>query len=291
MALATPFSFSALPKRQPWLWPDGKGVAAWVVINIEHFEFGKLGTALQPHLTSLPEIANYGWRDYGNRVGIWRMFELFDRYPTIKVTAALNADICRLYPPIVEAVVARGWEIMAHGLDNSTGHADLDEESEKELITRTLDIISNSTGQRPRGWLTPGFSVTPRTNDLLYAAGISYTADWVNDDQPFLLPVRHGQLVAVPYTLEANDITLCLNARYSGPEFSQAVRDQLEQLLVDSSSASRVFALGLHPFIVGQPLRLRYLEEILQQLTSRGSIWSANGNEIASYFLNICKEV
>ncbi len=283
--------YTALPTRKKWRWPDDKGLAAWIVINIEHFEFGTLGTAIQPHLTSLPEIANYGWRDYGNRVGIWRLFDLFDHYPNVKVTAALNAEICQLYPPIVAAALARGWEIMAHGLNNSRGHAGLDEAAERELIGKTLGVIRESTGQLPQGWLTPGFSITPRTFDLLHAAGVRYLADWVNDDQPYLLPISAGEMVAVPYTMEANDITLCLGARYSGPEFSQAVLDQFDQLLADSlgDSHSRVFALGLHPFIVGQPLRLRYLAEVLQHISTTNGIWFATGNEIATHFAQVQK--
>lgn len=284
-----PFEYSALPQRPGWRWPGEAGLAAWVVVNIEHFEYGKLGTAIQPHLTSQPEIANYGWRDYGNRAGIWRMFDLFDRYPHVRVTAALNADICTHYPPIVEACVARGWELMAHGPNNSTGQAGLDEEAESQLIVRTLDTIEAASGTRPIGWLTPGFSVTTRTPQLLHEAGVRYLADWVNDDQPYFMPVAGGQLVSVPYTLETNDITLYLSARCTGPEFAQAVRDQFEQLEADSAKASRVFVLGLHPFIVGQPLRLRYLEETLQLMTSRENVWLATGSEIATYFADLPK--
>jgi len=282
--ISPPFEYSALPERKKWRWPDDTGLATWVVVNIEHFEYGKLGTALQPHLTSLPEIANYGWRDYGNRVGIWRMFDLFDRYPQIKVTAALNADICLYYPKIVEAALARGWELMAHGLNNSTGQAGLDEAAEEELIAQTLQIIQKQSGQLPQGWLTPGFSVTSSTPELLKAAGLTYTADWVNDDQPFMLKLKNGPLVAVPYTLETNDITLCLSARCSGPEFVRAALDQLEQLYQESQQHSRVYTLALHPFIVGQPLRLRYLEEVLEGLVKRQDLWLATGQQIATHF-------
>jgi peptidoglycan/xylan/chitin deacetylase (PgdA/CDA1 family) len=287
--LKLPFDYSALPERSKWRWPNAAGLAAWVVINIEHFEFGKLGTAIQPHLTSQPEIANYAWRDYGNRIGIWRLFDLFDRYPEVKVTVALNADICHYYPQIVEAALARNWEIMGHGLNNSTSLAGLDETTECHKLTESLSIIQATTGQLPRGWLSPGFSVTMRTPDLLRQAGVRYLADWVNDDQPYFIKTQTGPLVAVPYTLEANDITLCLSNRFSGPEFSQAVCDQFDQLLADSVEVSRVFVLGLHPFIVGQPLRLRYLEEILQHLSEVAvqQVWLSTGYQIADHFAKL----
>lgn len=285
-----PFAYSALPERALWRFPGGAGLAAWVVVNIEHFEYGKLGTAIQPHLTSLPEIANYGWRDYGNRVGIWRMFELFDKYPQVKVTATVNADICRYYPQIMQAALQRGWEIMAHGLNNSTGHANLDATVERALINETLAIIEEFTGQRPVGWLTPGFSVTTRTNDLLYEAGIRYSADWVNDDQPYYLHLAENRrMVAVPYTLETNDITLCLSARLSGPDYAQAVSDQFEVLRSESSHAPRIFTLALHPFIVGQPLRLPYLEKVVRQLAESSGVWLATGAEIAAYYSTLEK--
>ncbi len=282
-----PPPYSALPERPAWKWPGERGLATWVVVNIEHFEFGKLGPAIQPHLTSQPEIANYAWRDYGNRVGIWRLFDLFDRYPAVRVTAALNADICRLYPAIVEGVLARGWEIMAHGLNNSRGQAGLEVSAEGALIAETLDVIKEFSGQRPVGWLTPGFSVTSHTPELLHRAGITYLADWVNDDQPYFWPVESGQLTMLPYSLETNDISLFLSQRVTGPEFSQAVRDQFAQLETDSATASRVFALGLHPFLVGQPLRLRYLEEVLQIISNSPATWRATGANIAAYYANL----
>jgi peptidoglycan/xylan/chitin deacetylase (PgdA/CDA1 family) len=278
-----PPDFHPLPERQCPPLPDHARVAVWVVMNIEHFSFGKLGTAIQPHLTSPPEIANYGWRDYGNRVGIWRLLELFADLE-MPVTAALNGEICTLYPQIVDAAQKQGWEMMAHGLSNSTGHSGLDDVAEGDLIHKTLDMIAQKTGTMPKGWLTPGFSITEQTCDLLHQAGIVYTADWVNDDQPYWYPVSSGQLLAIPYTLEANDITLCLSARMSGPDFAQAIADQFDQLWHDGQTAPRVMAIGLHPFIVGQPLRLKYLKQCLMHIKGRPQTWLATGTEIYNWF-------
>ncbi len=279
------FDYSPLPQRPVLKWPGGARVALWVVLNVEHFEFGKLGTAIQPHLTSLPEIANYSWRDYGNRVGIWRMLDIFDQLPQLPVTVALNSDICRYYPAIIEALRQRPtWEMMAHGVNNSTGHSGREEAEERALIKETIEVIEQSTGQRPQGWLTPGFSVTPRTFDLLKEAGLSYTADWMNDDQPYYLPTTHGPLVSVPYTVETNDITLCLSARCTGPEFVQAVRDQFEALYNDSASTGRVMTLALHTFIMGQPLRVRYLQESLEYFANYPGVWLATGAQIADWY-------
>ncbi len=274
-----PPRYSAIAYRPPFKLPDGQRVAVMVVMNIEHFPFGKLGTAIQPHLTSPPEIANYGWRDYGNRVGIWRLFDLFDELQ-IPVTAALNSDICIHYPEIIQGIQQRQWEFMAHGYNNTVGHSGMTPAAEQELITETLAIIAKAAGAQPKGWLTPGFSVTESSFDLLHGAGILYTTDWVNDDQPYWYPVSDGRLLAIPYTLETNDITLCLSARLSGPDFAQAIADQFDQLWLDGAKQARVMAIGLHPFIVGQPLRLKYLRQCLEHIQRRPETWLTTGYEL-----------
>lgn len=263
--------------------PDEARVAVWIVMNVEHFTFGQLGTAIQPHLTSSPEIANYGWRDYGNRVGIWRLFDLFAELE-IPVTAAVNGEICTFYPQIMTGIQHCGWEVMAHGINNSTGHSGMAPQAEADLIAKTLDLLQTTTGQRPQGWLTPGFSITEQTFDLLHQAGIYYTADWVNDDQPFWYPVTHGRLLAIPYTIEANDITLCLSARLTGEEFGRALIDQFDQLWLDGETQPRTMAIGLHPFIVGQPLRMRYLKEALMHIKIRPAVWMTTGAEIYQWY-------
>ncbi|WP_066380956.1 MULTISPECIES: polysaccharide deacetylase family protein [unclassified Anabaena] len=279
-----PPSFQPISQRPIFKLPHDARVAVWVVMNIEHFTFGKLGTAIQPHLNSYPEIANYGWRDYGNQVGIWRLLELFAELE-IPVTAAVNGEICPLYPEIMAAITQCGWEVMAHGLNNSTGHSGMDRETETQVINQTLDLFREATGKIPKGWLTPGFSITESTFDLLQAAGIVYTADWVNDEQPFWYPVSDGQLLAIPYTIEANDISLCLSNRFSGAEFSQAIIDQFDQLWQDGKLQGRVMAIGLHPFIVGQPLRLKYLKECLLYIKGHPNTWLTTGEGIYDWMV------
>ncbi len=274
-----PPSFQPITQRPVLKLPNNARVAVWVVMNVEHFTFGKLGTAIQPHLNSYPEIANYGWRDYGNRVGIWRLFELFAELE-IPVTAAVNGEICLLYPEIMAAMQQHNWEIMAHGINNSTGHSGMNLEAESEIINQTLDLLKNASGKTPKGWLTPGFSITESTFELLHDAGIVYTADWVNDDQAYWYPLPNGRLLAIPYTIEANDISLCLSHRFSGVEFAQAIEDQFDQLWQDGEKQARVMAIGLHPFIVGQPLRLKYLKQCLLHIKNQPDTWLTTGEGI-----------
>ena len=282
-----PPAYSALPSRNLPSLPHRARVAVYVVMNIEHFTFGKLGTAIQPHLTSSPEIANYGWRDYGNRVGIWRLFELFAELG-IPVTAALNAEMVELYPPIIEGILQYGWSVLAHGWNNSTGHSGLAREAEQELIERSLSLLEKVSGSRPWGWLTPGFSVSENTFDLLKAAGIRYTTDWVNDDQPYWFPTAAGPLLGIPYTLEANDISLCLSARLSAEDFAQALIDQFDQLWQDGERSPRIMAIGLHPFIVGQPLRMGSLKKALQHIQSRPQTWLTTGDGLYDWYAQAC---
>ncbi|NJL09795.1 MAG: polysaccharide deacetylase family protein, partial [Calothrix sp. SM1_7_51] len=249
----------------------------------EHFTFGKLGTAIQPHLNSYPEIANYGWRDYGNRVGIWRLFDLFAELE-IPVTAAVNGEICTFYPEIMLAIQQHGWEVMAHGINNSTGHSGMDKETEIETIDKTLSLLRQTTGKNPKGWLTPGFSITESTFERLQAAGITYTADWVNDDQPTWYPLEKSRILAIPYTIEANDISLCLSNRFSGSEFAIAIIDQFDQLWSEGQTQPRVMAIGLHPFIVGQPLRLKYLKQCLTHIKNKPETWLTTGEQIYDWY-------
>jgi allantoinase len=278
-----PPSFKPIHQRPILKLPNHAMVAVWVVMNVEHFTFGKLGTAIQPHLNSHPEIANYAWRDYGNRVGIWRLFELFQELE-IPVTAAVNGEICTFYPEIMAAMQENNWEIMAHGINNSTGHSNMEKEQEWEIIQKTINLLKQSTGKHPQGWLTPGFSITESTFELLHQAGIVYTADWVNDEQPYWYPVKDQQMLAIPYTIEANDITLCLSNRFSGEQFSQAITDQFDQLWHDGETNARVMAIGLHPFIVGQPLRLKYLKQCLLHIKKKSQTWLTTGEEIYKWF-------
>lgn len=257
-------------------WPQGKKLAVWIVMNIEHFEFGKLGPALQPHLNSYPEIANYSWRDYGNRVGIYRLFELFSKLQ-LPVSAAINAEMGLMYPDICSQIKKMNWELLGHGWNNSTGHSGLEPVIEKELILKTMNRYVETFGLKPLGWLSPGFSVTENTYKFLTEQGIQYTADWVGDDLPFW----YNQLMALPYSYETNDISLLLSGQQTGPEYFQSITDHARQLL--SESGCKMMTLGLHPFLVGQPNKLKYLQQTLQYLMAESDIWFASGNEIYNW--------
>jgi peptidoglycan/xylan/chitin deacetylase (PgdA/CDA1 family) len=228
-------------------------------------------------------VLNYSWRDYGVRVGIWRLMEVMEKY-AIKATVALNSDVCQHYPRIIEAGRALGWEWMGHGTNNSTVINSQPEDEERQIIKTVIETITKSTGTRPRGWLSPALTETHRSLDLLAAAGIHYVANWVNDEQPYSMRVQSGTMLSMPYSTEINDYTAFLEQGLSGEDFAQTIRDQFDVLYEDGAKTGRVMSICLHPFLIGQPHRSKHFERALAHITSHRDIWVATGGEIANWY-------
>jgi peptidoglycan/xylan/chitin deacetylase (PgdA/CDA1 family) len=276
----TRYPYSPIVRREPLRWPNGARVAVWVIPNIEHFHIDKPGTATRPaSVNQVPDVYNHAWRDYGLRVGIWRIMGMFDKYG-IRGTVALNAEVCEHYPEVVEEGVKRGWEYMGHGLTNSESMYGLEEAAERDVIERTLGMIEKATGKKPRGWLGPGLAETMNTPDLLAAAGVEYVGDWCADDQPFPLTVASGSLVAMPYSNEINDIPLALNHHFSGQQIYETNRDQFDVIYQDGQDTARVMGIALHPFITGVPHRAKYLDQALAYISGHRHVWLTTGSEI-----------
>lgn len=272
-------------EREPISWPGGARIALWVIPNVEHYAIDKPSTSIYPLTSTLaPDVLNYSWRDYGPRVGVWRMMEVLDRHG-IRGTVALNSDVCKVNPQIVEEGMKRGWEFMGHGINNSNLMAGLEEDAERQVIETVLGTIEQATGQRPRGWLSPALTETFNTPDLLAEAGVRYVSDWVNDDQPYPMKVRSGTLVSMPYSIEVNDIPVFLAQGQSGPEFEQLLRDQFDVLYQEAASTGKVMSICLHPFLIGLPFRSLYLDRALDHIVSHGDVWLTTGGEIADYYI------
>ncbi|MFM0174720.1 polysaccharide deacetylase family protein [Paraburkholderia sediminicola] len=280
------YPYSAIVDRKPLRWPNNARVAVWVIPNIEHFLFDRPSSSIIASTTSfVPDVLNYSWRDYGARVGIWRLMEVMEKYG-IKGTVALNSDVCECYPRIIEGGNALGWEWMGHGNNNSTVINSQPEEEERRIIQSTVDIISQGTGKQPRGWLSPALSESHRTLDLLAEAGIQYVANWVNDEQPYPMRVNTGSMLSLPYSVEINDYTAFLEQGQRGEDFAQTIRDQFDGLYEDGAKSGRVMAICLHPFLIGHPHRSKYLAEAFAHITSHEDVWLATGSEIAAWYRN-----
>lgn len=277
------YAFSPIDHRPPLKWPDGARIAVWVILNVEHFEYDKPGISIYPMPGLSPDVLNHAWRDYGNRVGFWRLLRTLEKHG-LRASVALNSAVCDHYPALVEEARKRDWEFLGHGRTNSQLLAGLSEEQERELIGSVVQTIAEQTGTPPRGWLSPALTETPRTLDLLAEAGIDYVCDWCNDDQPYPLEVAHGSLLSVPYSIEVNDIPLFLSQGQSGEIFYQTVCDQFDVLYEEGKESGRVMAIALHPFITGLPFRAKHLDRALAYIRSHRDVWFTTGGEIAGWY-------
>ena len=278
------FPYSAIVDRPVLGWPNGARLAVWVIPNIEHFLFDRPSTPITHATMSLvPDVLNYSWRDYGVRVGIWRLMEVMQKHG-LKGTVALNSDVCNHYPRIIEAGRKLGWEWMGHGVTNSQLINAQSEEEERALIAKVVQTITASTGAKPRGWLGPALSESFRTLDLLAEAGIEYIGDWVNDDQPYPMRVKSGKMTSIPYSVEINDIPAFLDLHQSPERFAQMICDQFDVLYADGATTGRVMSICLHPFLIGQPHRSKHFDKALAYITSHKDVWFTTGSEIVDYY-------
>jgi allantoinase len=279
------FEYSPIVQRPPLRLPQGARIAVWIVPNIEHFHYDKPAMSLTPMTAGLkPDVLNYAWRDYGVRVGIWRIMEILRRQG-FPATAAINSEACLRYPQIVEAGNRLGWEWLAHGENNSSLFTGMPPDVERKIIGGVLDTIEKCTGVRSRGWLGPALSETDNTLDILSEAGVGYVADWCNDEQPYRIRTRNGSIVALPYTLELGDIPIFLTHGGTGEDFFSIVTDQFATLYEEGQSSPRIMCLALHPYITGHPFRARHLERALAHIGQHEGVWRATGGQILDWYL------
>jgi peptidoglycan/xylan/chitin deacetylase (PgdA/CDA1 family) len=278
------YPYSAIVDRKPLRWPNGARVAVWVIPNIEHFLFDRPSTSVTAVTTSLvPDVLNYSWRDYGVRVGIWRMMDVMEKHG-VKGTVALNSDVCKHYPRIIEGGKQLGWEWMGHGTNNSTLINRQSEDEERQLIKGVVDTITASTGRQPRGWLSPALSESHRTLDILAENGIQYVGNWVNDEQPYPMRVKNGSMISMPYSIELNDIPVFLDQGQSSENFGKMICDQFDVLYEDGAKTGRVMSICLHPFLIGHPHRSKYFDKALAHIKSRQEVWVTTGGEINDWY-------
>lgn len=271
-------------KRRPFRWPNGARLAIWVVPNIEYFDPDTLGgSVLATPAAHVPDVPNWTWRDYGNRVGVWRTMEILSALE-IPATVALNAEICVAYPEIVDAGLALGWEFMAHGRANNEPLNGMAEAQERNLISATVTTIEKATGVRVHGWLGPGLAENDRTLDILAEIGIGYVGDWLSDEDPIELSTSQGTIWSMPYSLESNDIGPFLRRNYTAPDYGLMLQDQFDVLYEEAASTGKIMCVATHPFITGVPFRSKYLAAALRHMRSREDVWFATGSEILSAY-------
>jgi allantoinase len=278
------YDYSPIITRPRIEWPNGCSVAFWIGVNLEHHEMDKPSTSISPHTAHLiPDPLNYGWRDYSLRVGVWRLIKLLDQYG-IRASVMLNSDVCGLCPAIIEEGKKRRWTWLAHGKNHSILETNLSLEEERRYLTDVVNTIRQSTGAQPKGWLGPSLTESFNTPDLLAELGVNYLCDWCNDDQPYPVHVKCGKMISVPYSIELNDITVFVRAGKSPQDFYQMVVDQLDILRQDGQETGRVMAIGLHPYLINQPFRHKYLDKAFAYIMSHDDVWITTSDDIAAWY-------
>ena len=276
--------YSPIFHREPLKLPNNARIAVWPVINVEEWDINEpMARTVLPTpqgVTVLPDIPNFGWFDYGLRVGFWRMKQVLDRHG-IRATVSLNASVCHSYPQIVAASLASGWEMLGHSYIQRVINKEPDE---RATIRRTIDTIRECTGAAPRGWMGPGLAETFDTPDILAEEGIEYVCDWCNDDQPYPLKVRSGSLISVPYTVELNDIPIYLVQHHRAPEIFERSRDAFDTLYREGAESARIMCVSTHPYITGASHRIKYYDLIWDYIRQFEGVVFMTGSEILDWY-------
>lgn len=275
------YDYSPITARGDFSWPGGKRLAVYFGLNLEHFAFGEgLGAELAPGGPQ-PDVLNYSWRDWGNRVGAWRLLELFDAFG-IPVTVLANSAMYDYAPELMAAFRARGDEIAGHGRSNSERQGILPEPEERRLIEEATRIIAAAEGAAPEGWLSPWIAESHVTPDLLVEAGYRYTLNWCMDDQPVWMRTRSGPLLSIPYPQELNDIPAIAVRRGTAEDFAAMIVDTFDEMLSQSERQPLVMGIALHPYIIGQPFRLRRFRAAVEHIVkARERLWLTTARQIS----------
>ena len=277
--------FSPIGQRPKLALPGGARLAVWVIVNVEEWDPTQPmpRTVLTPPAggAPMPDIPNWAWHEYGNRVGFWRMLEVLDHFG-IHAVLAINGSAIQRYEPIARAALERRWEFIGHGFTQRNMQKVGDE---RDDIRKTAAAIRDFTGKSPRGWLGPGLTETWETPDLLVEEGFDYVCDWVLDDQPVRLKTRTRPIVNLPYTQECNDVAMMLIQHHKASEYYDRAIDQFAQLYVDAGQSARIMALVVHPYIMGAPHRLKYFRDALAHIREHREVLFWTGEEILDWYL------
>ncbi len=282
-----PFPYSPIIDRPRLSWPNGARVALWVIPNVEFFALDEVipaGTGTSGAPMPAPDIPSWSVRDYGNRIGVFRIMDVLERHG-IRATAALNSDLCARHPRIIEEGNRRGWEWMGHNESNSRRLNAIDPMQERNVVRNCLDTIGKATGRRPTGWLSSALQETWNTLDILAAEGCQYVSDWVNDDQPYFMTLEGGKsLISIPYSHVINDKPQYERDHRSADEFQAMICRHFDVLYREGAESGRVMAISLHPYLTGMPHRIGALGGALDYIGGHAHVWKATGSELVAHY-------
>jgi len=278
------YDYSPIIRRPRFRWPEGKKLALYFALGLETYAFGEgltenLVVGMPP-----PDVLNHSWREYGNRVGAWRVIDLFARQK-IPLSILLNSAVCEEAPELIDACTAQGCEMVAHGYSNSETMAGMAERPQLEYLRKVSTQIARATGRAPEGWASPWLAETLQTPDLLQESGYSYLLDWCMDDQPVWMKTRTGSILSVPYTQELNDSSAIIGRQVDAADFADMIVDQFDEMRETEDDQALVMSVVLHSFIIGQPFRLRAFRRAVQHiLKDQANVWITTPGAIARYF-------
>ena len=276
--------YSAIVDREKLQLPGDARLVVWPIVNVENWDIERPmpRTVLSPPggQTLVPDLPNWAWQEYGMRVGFWRVLEALESRD-IKATLSINGSVCDVYPRLAQAAHAAGWEFMGHSYVQRPMHL---VEDQRAAMRQTVEAIKKITGTRPRGWLGPGLTETFETPELLVEEGFEYVADWVLDDHPLELATKAGTLYNIPYTVELNDIPMMMIQNHKAAEFYDRAMDQFERLYAEGADDARIMAIAVHPYIIGVPFRINYLEKVLDDLRAKPGVVFWTGDQILDWY-------
>ena len=290
------YDWVPISKRQPLKWPNGKRLALIITINCEYWDLlkdsskpyyaGGPPTIPDPLPGNVADYPNFTWREYGLRVGCWRMFDLFDA-AGVPLSVTFNAKTALERGEIIERVKAQNWELVAHNYEQGEllPQYMFDPEGEKAVIHETLKVYEKVVGRKAGGWLSSSLRSTPHTPEVLAEAGLKFLCDYMNDDQPYLIHTAHGPLVNVPYSVEINDFTFFHRRAMSSEDALLMLKSQFNELYAESAKTGKMMNIGLHPHVSGHPHRMQFFRDFLSYVKQFGDVWFAKREEVADWYL------
>ena len=284
------YDWSPIVSRGALRWPQDARAALCVIVNLEHMEWSPPEGSFQAGLAGalgarpFPDYAGFAHREYGHRVGIFRVLDTLERHG-IRATVAMDALTAENYPYLVRHCIDRGCEIIAHGVSVSRMvTSDMSEQEEREYIEGSIEAVRSATGAAPAGWLGPEYGESARTPQLLAQAGIRYVCDWANDEQPYAMKTPDGELYSLPIMLELDDVNALSHRRVAIGRYEEMLKEGFETIYRDGVEIRRLMVLNLHPWVIGQPFRIRYLDRALEDMMRRQGVWAGTGSEIVDWF-------
>lgn len=276
--------FSAIVDRPPLKLPGGARIVVWTIVNYEVWDISRpMARQVLPAPTGqplLPDVPNWSWHEYGMRVGCWRFFDLYKRL-NIRPTLSINARVCEDYPRVAGEARDLGWEFMGHAYEQGPIHK---VEDQRGMIFKSMDVIEKFTGKRPVGWLGPGLTQTLDTPENLAEAGVKYIGDWVYDDEPTVIRTAKGPLVTLPYTVELNDIPMMIVQHHESDHLYKRFTESFDRLYEESAERAKFISVAIHPYISGQPFRIKALEAIYDYVAKFDGVLHWNGEQILDWY-------